>query len=230
MDLRGFRREVATKSMEYGPAVSSCFGYTPAVDGKVNATTKPLPHTSTWGTAGLSWLHGCFDQQRRLYPADSEPQSSTPAIPRATMTSTSTSAEGWHARATAHLDTSTFQPTADTLVFVSRLSTMASPDSFTMTLFLPDIAVDASGRVVKVQPQDFSILALLSEDVARLPDTGAFHGVWAVSSRFTCRANDYLHVRTAGGGMKTTGVYAWERRHTELGIPTAGYEHLPPAA
>ncbi|PIL33867.1 hypothetical protein GSI_03573 [Ganoderma sinense ZZ0214-1] len=153
------------------------------------------------------------------------------------MTSTSTSAEGWHARATPHPDASTFQPSPDALVFVSRMSTMASPDSFTMALFRPDAAVDASGRVLGLQPRDFATLALLADDVARLPDTGAFQGFWVVSSRYTCRANDYLHVKTVVtpkgegglGGLKTTGVYAWEPRHTELGLPTAGYEHLPPA-
>ncbi|KAM5535126.1 hypothetical protein V8D89_011212 [Ganoderma adspersum] len=126
------------------------------------------------------------------------------------MTSTSTSAEGWHARATPHPDASTFQPTADALVFVSVLSTMAFPDSFTMALFLPNIAVDAGGRVLQLQPQDFSTLALLAEDVAHLPDTGAFQGFWVVSSRFTCRANDFLHVKTLEGGLKMTGVYAWD--------------------
>ncbi len=146
---------------------------------------------------------------------------STSILPSMSLTSTSTSAEGWHARATPHPDASTFQPTLNTLVFVSRLSTMAFPDSFTVALFLPDIAIDASGRFLKLQPQDLSILALLAEDVARLPDTGAFEGFWMVASRFTCRANDYLHVKTPEGGLKTTGVYAWEPRHTELGIAPA---------
>ena len=145
------------------------------------------------------------------------------------MTSTSTSAEGWHARATPHPDASTFQPTSDALIFASVLSTMAFPDSFTMALFRPNIAVDASGRVLQLQPQDFSTLALLAEDVARLPDTGGFQGFWVVSSQFTCRANDFLYVKTPEGGLKTTGVYAWDARHTELSMPTAGYEHLPPA-
>ena len=141
----------------------------------------------------------------------------------------SISAEGWHARATPHPAAATFQPTADTLVFVSRLSAKGSPDSFNMALFSPDIAVDASGRVLKLQPQDFSILALLAENVARLPNAGGFMSTWVVSSPITCRPNDYLHVKTPDGGLKETGVYAWDSRHTELEGPTAGYEHLPPA-
>ncbi|EJF60449.1 hypothetical protein DICSQDRAFT_107543 [Dichomitus squalens LYAD-421 SS1] len=144
------------------------------------------------------------------------------------MTSTSISAEGWHTRAVPHPDHDalTFQPTIDNLLFTHRFSAMCA-EGFVMALFLPDIAVDSDGNVLKVQPQDLVILAALVKDVARLPDGGPFNGVWCLSSTYTCQARDHLNVKTPEGTLKQSGVYAWSPRNTALAAPTAGYEHLP---
>lgn len=128
------------------------------------------------------------------------------------MTSTSISAEGWYARVVPHPDASTFRPTIDNLLFMHRRSAQRG-GGLVMALFLPDVAVDSDGNVLKVQPQDFAILATLIEDVARLPDTGRYKGVWPVASAATCRPNDYLAVKTPEGSLKETGVYAWSAQH-----------------
>lgn len=47
-----------------------------------------------------------------------------------------------------------------------------------MALFKPDVAIDAMGRVLKVQPDDFEALKDLSQSVSTLPDTGAFRNQW----------------------------------------------------
>ena len=144
------------------------------------------------------------------------------------MNSTSVSAEGWYARAEPHPDASKFQPTVEKLLFIHRINTLCY-DGFFTALFLPDIAVDSKGNILKVKPQDFAIMATLVEDVARLPTVEEPRSVWGVESDYSCRANDYLDVKTPEGGLKQTGVYAWDPRRTKLNFPEGGYEHLPPS-
>ncbi|KAL7283510.1 hypothetical protein ACG7TL_002943 [Trametes sanguinea] len=141
-----------------------------------------------------------------------------------------TSAKGWHARAHPHPSSATFVPARDKLVFAVLLNAPADPEGFTMALFRPDVAVDARGRILQVQSDDFAALADLAEQINRLPETGSFMNAWRVAHDRTEQPIDRLFVPSSGGNeIKQTSVQGWHPDKKELKTPVADYNELPSA-
>lgn len=135
--------------------------------------------------------------------------------------------EGWRSRASALPDSESFTPEHDTLILAALYNAPVDPEGFTLALFGPDIAVDASGAVLRLPPHDFAGLVRLARDVYALPDTGAFRNQWRVNQPMTSRPIDRLFVRSAGGNVRETSVYGWAKGSTALSTPVDGQETLP---
>ncbi|KAI8998508.1 hypothetical protein BD414DRAFT_575029 [Trametes punicea] len=141
----------------------------------------------------------------------------------------SPSAKGWHTRAHTHPSSATFVPARNKLIFAALLNAPVDPDGFIMALFRPDVAVDARGRILQVQPDDFAALADLAEQVTRLPETGSFMNAWRVAHERTEQKIDRLFVPTSDGGkIKQTSVQGWHPEIKQLQTPVAHYSELPP--
>ena len=138
------------------------------------------------------------------------------------------SAQGWHARANPHPSPASFAPTKDALVFAALLHAPADPQGFTMALFEPDVAVDARGRVLQLQPQDFARLAELAREAGQLPETGSFMNAWRVAHDRTSQKIDRLFIKTPGGDVKETSVQGWHPEKKQLKTVVAGHQELPP--
>ncbi|KAI0780788.1 hypothetical protein BD413DRAFT_608032 [Trametes elegans] len=141
--------------------------------------------------------------------------------------STTASLKGWHDRAHPPADKSQFEPTLDDLVFAVLLNAPADPEGFTLALFRPNLAVDASGRLLQLQDTDFRGLSELAEKTTSLPDTGSFLNTWKIAHDRTDQKIDRLVVPT-GGGQKVTSVQGWSADKTKLATPVAEYDQLPP--
>ncbi|KAM5533267.1 hypothetical protein V8D89_013044 [Ganoderma adspersum] len=138
------------------------------------------------------------------------------------------SAQGWHARATLH-PSPDFTPTKEVLIFAVLLNAPVDPEGFTMALFQPDVAVDARGRVLQLQRQDFAALAALAQEASRLPDTGSFMNTWRVSHARTSQKIDRLFAKTPGSGdIRETSVQGWDPEKTQLQDAVGGNQALPP--
>ncbi|KAH9901070.1 hypothetical protein C8Q73DRAFT_229568 [Cubamyces lactineus] len=143
------------------------------------------------------------------------------------ITMSATSAKGWHARARPHPSGAAFVPARDNLVFAVLLNAPADPEGFTVALFRPDVAVDARGQVLQVQPDDFAALADLAEQATRLPETGSFMNAWRVAHDRTDRKIDRLFAPTSRGEIKQTSVQGWHPEKKHLKTPVAEYTELP---
>ncbi|KAI0807440.1 hypothetical protein C8Q74DRAFT_1362943 [Fomes fomentarius] len=138
------------------------------------------------------------------------------------------SATGWYSRASPHPSAPDFTPSKDTLVFAVLLNAQADPEGFTLAVFHPDIAVDARGRVLQVQPDDYARLTALAEETTHLPQTGEFLNAWRVAHRFTEQKNHQLFFKTSTGELKQTTVQGWHLENKQLKKPVEGYTELPP--
>lgn len=138
------------------------------------------------------------------------------------------SVQGWHARATSH-PYPDFTPTKDALVFAVLLNAPVDPEGFTMALFQPNIAIDARGRVLQLQSQDFAALAALAQEASGLPDTGSFMNAWRVSHARTSQKIDRLFTKTSGGrDIRETSVQGWDPEKTQLQDAVGDNQALPP--
>ncbi|PIL24128.1 hypothetical protein GSI_13880 [Ganoderma sinense ZZ0214-1] len=138
------------------------------------------------------------------------------------------SAQGWYARATAH-PFPDFTLTKDAFVFAVLLNAPVDPEGFTMALFQPDVAIDAQGRVLQPQPQDFAALAALAQEASRLPDTGSFMNAWRVSHPRTSQKIDRLFAKTSDSGdIRETSVQGWDPEKTQLQNAVGDHQALPP--
>lgn len=137
------------------------------------------------------------------------------------------SAQGWHARAMPH-PSPDFTPTKDVLAFAVLLNAPIDPEGFTMALFQPDVAIDARGRVLQPQPQDFAALVALAQEANGLPDTGSFMNAWRVAHARTSQKIDRLFAKvTPGGDIRETSVQGWDPEKTQLQDAVGDYQALP---
>ena len=139
----------------------------------------------------------------------------------------SASAAGWHARAAPYTSAADFTPSKDALVFAVLVNAPADPEGFTMALFQPDIAVDARGRVLQLKQEDFSTLASLAEEAARLPETGSFMNAWRVAHDRTSQKIDRLVSRAPSGELRQVSVQGWHAEKKKLQTAVGEYEELP---
>ncbi|KAI0748266.1 hypothetical protein C8Q80DRAFT_1170955 [Daedaleopsis nitida] len=140
----------------------------------------------------------------------------------------SPSVQGWHSRAAdPHTAAADFTPTKDALAFAVLLNAQADPEGFTLALFHPDIAVDARGRVLQLQPSDFSKLTALAAEVNHLPDTGSFMNAWRVVHDRTEQKIDRLFAKTSAGNLKQTSVQGWHTDKKQLKTAVGDHAELP---
>lgn len=135
---------------------------------------------------------------------------------------------GWHARAQSSPSLTDFSPNRDTLQFALLRSSPAEPEGFTLALFSPDIAVDATGRVYHIQASDFTTLTTLSSRTLDLPQTESFMNTWRIKRPTTSQPIQRLYVANSEGKMVVTSVYGFPGGEPRtLATPVAEYTELP---
>ena len=133
---------------------------------------------------------------------------------------------GWHTRAKAHPSPNTFSPSRDTLAFaVSR--TLFRGGGLSLALFTPNIAVDASGRVLEVDHSDFAGLKALAHKALELPKSDDSQNLWTVKQKRTDEPIDKLLVPEGSVELKSVSVSGYDKKHRELAEPVAGFSELP---
>ncbi|KAI0693265.1 hypothetical protein BC835DRAFT_1253549, partial [Cytidiella melzeri] len=138
------------------------------------------------------------------------------------------STAGWHSRAQPHPDPSSFTPTRDTLSLAVLRNAPADPEGFTLALFSPDIAVDASGSVLRLENHnDFTSLVALANQANELPRTGSFMNMWCLKRARTSQPIERLFVPLTSGELVQTSVQGYEKGLTELKERVGEYTTLP---
>ncbi|OBZ75798.1 hypothetical protein A0H81_04158 [Grifola frondosa] len=163
----------------------------------------------------LAFIGGYFLYSRHapLHPAYSISMSPSPNA-------------GWHAR--AQPSPRAFVPTRDALVFAVLLNAQADHDGFTLALFRPDVAVDARGAVLTVDPADFARLAELAQQTTTLPPTGSFMNAWRVAHDRTEQKIDRLFAATSTDGpLVQTSVQGYSPRMRQLKPAVGDVTELP---
>ncbi|CAL1704906.1 unnamed protein product [Somion occarium] len=143
------------------------------------------------------------------------------------MTPWSSKYEGWHGRATFHPSPETFTPTREILAFAVLHHAPAIPDGFTLALFKPDVAVDARGKVLILNPDDFTGLSDLARQTLDLPSTGSFMNAWRIAQRRTDQPIERLFVPGSTTALVETSVQGYEKGKTELKTPVGDIHELP---
>ncbi|KAI0341737.1 hypothetical protein BDW22DRAFT_269156 [Trametopsis cervina] len=136
--------------------------------------------------------------------------------------------EGWHARAQPHPDPSSFTPDRAQLAFAVLRNAAANPEGFTLALFAPDIAIDASGQVLVAQSADFTGLVSLAKQTVDLPPTGSSMNAWRIAQPRTSQPIERLFVPGPDGQLVQTSVQGYEKGKTELSKPVGDTDQLPP--
>ena len=134
---------------------------------------------------------------------------------------------GWHIRAQMHPTPASFVPSRDSLVLGVLRSEPARPDGFTLALFLPNVAVDASGRVLLLAEADFVGLAALGEKARDLPQTRSFQNIWRVKQSRTSQPIERLFVKDQSDALYQLSVQGYEKGQRELKTPVNEYTELP---
>ncbi len=128
--------------------------------------------------------------------------------------------EGWYSRSTPQDDStssSTFTPTREALAFAVLHSAQADADGFTLALFHPNIAVDAMGRLLVVEKDDFTGLTTLAQKTPGLPQTGSFWNTWRVSQERSEQVIRRLLVATSKEGeLVETSVQGYSKEQRAL--------------
>jgi hypothetical protein len=141
----------------------------------------------------------------------------------------SNNAEGWHTRATESTSVTplSFNPMVEDIVATFFYSTKGSSDGFSMALVKPNLAVDASGKILSLSPTDFSTLHEAVDAVKPLPQTDEWRGQWRVKQARTCFGFDRIQIP----GQPEKSIYGWVKPKggdaLELESPAKGYTHLP---
>ncbi|KAG8720264.1 hypothetical protein FRC08_000700 [Ceratobasidium sp. 394] len=138
------------------------------------------------------------------------------------------SPSGWHSRATPLHDGSAYDVEKSNVVFGMTRSTRLEPEGFTVLFLKPNVAIDATGRVLEVRDRDFSALATLAAETTGLPDTGAFRNMWSVKQKHSDWPIDGLNVVTSSGTY-TVSVYGHDGVTTTLDPPVGNITDLPPS-
>lgn len=160
-----------------------------------------------------------------LYHRSSTTTSDMASYESADATAWSSKLEGWRQRASP-ADASALRATEDNLVFAAIYSAPVDPEGFTLALFEPDVAVDASGQVLRLIREDFDGLKKLAGEVAQLPETGEFRNQWRVRWPMTSRPIDRILIKT-GGELKETSVYGWAKDRRALEKKVGETSELP---
>ncbi len=135
---------------------------------------------------------------------------------------------GWHNRSAPHRSPDDFTPTRDALVFAVLRNAPADPNGFTLALYTPNIAIDASGRIFQLGDTDFAGLSALARHVLTLPQTGSFMNAWRIVRPITSQPIERLFVPDSSGQLVQTSVQGFEKEHrNQLKTPVGQYTELP---
>ncbi|THH21153.1 hypothetical protein EW146_g366 [Bondarzewia mesenterica] len=166
-----------------------------------------------------------------VLPSGSTTLSSFISISKVSSVYMSLPGQGWHARAQAHPDGSTYEPARSDLIFVLQRKTKVEPEGFTLALFAPDIAVDAMGKVLKLSSEDWNALEALAgraKDKQRVPETGSFGNQWRIQQRRTDLPIDQFHfAQGASDPLYVVGVYGYDGETRTLSKPVGEITELP---
>ena len=136
--------------------------------------------------------------------------------------------QGWYSRSTPHDSPSTFTPTREALAFVVLHNAQADPDGFTLALFHPNVAVDAMGRVLVVQEDDFAGLTSLAQKTLSLPQTGSFWNTWRIARERSEQVIRRLFVaESKDGELGQTSVQGYSKERTTLKPAVGSVDKLP---
>lgn len=148
------------------------------------------------------------------------------ALPQGSASTTKWSSkyEGWHSRAILHPSPDTFTPTRSELEFAVLRSTPVEPEGFTLAIFRQGkIGVDAMGRVLTLNDEDYAGLEKLAMKTLDLPLTGEYKNTWIIKHPITDRPIDILLV---GAQLKETRIQGFSKDMKELKRPTGNTTEL----
>ena len=101
--------------------------------------------------------------------------------------------------------------------------------ALTLALFSPNIGVDASGNVLVLKEDDFSILSSLASQTLELPHTGDFRNTWAIRRPTTGQPIERLLVFTKESEFAETSVQGYnDQGRFELKRTVGDITVLPP--
>ena len=148
-----------------------------------------------------------------------------PYFSRATMAS-----QGWYSRTSPLPAGTSCEPSRSNLLLVLKRSTPVAPNGFSLALLAPDVAIDALGRVLHVEPADHDGIVALARATLKLPDTNAPDNLWRVAHRATGRPIERVRVaEEAQGPLRHTSVYGFAKSHRALAEPVGEHTVLPDA-
>ncbi|KAF8987430.1 hypothetical protein BDQ17DRAFT_1289243 [Cyathus striatus] len=93
-------------------------------------------------------------------------------------------------------------------------------EGFTLTLFVPDVAVSHNGTIHKLMQDDFNRILNLASQISTLPTTDRFFNTWVIDQPRTSRPIDRILVPLGTLDPKPKETYAEEYRE----VSVQGYE------
>jgi hypothetical protein len=127
---------------------------------------------------------------------------------------------GWHSRAIAHPERSTFTPSKDTLLAGLIRSTPVQPSGLAIGLFLPDFAVDGAGRILQLTQVDWAGLEAIVKGATAdsVPKAGGFRNSWRIAHPRTDLPIHWLRVSHGRGGddIREVSVFGYSQDVREL--------------
>ncbi|KAL9708651.1 hypothetical protein Ac2012v2_008198 [Leucoagaricus gongylophorus] len=141
-----------------------------------------------------------------------------------------TSLSGWHSRAEPY--SQHFIPDQSALRLAVLRNTPVDPEGFTLALFdsPAEIAVDASGKVLRVEDADFQGLLNLADQIKDLPLTGNFRNTWVIMQPRTSQPIERVLLPVTGKdgrGLRETSVQGYDGVTTRLKTTVGGIQYLP---
>jgi hypothetical protein len=135
----------------------------------------------------------------------------------------------WRDRAERIRNPESWQPERKDLVFAVVRNAQVEHHALTFALFGPNIGVDASGNVLALKEDDFSILSSLASQTLELPETGNFRNTWIIRRPTTCQPIERLLVSTSESEVAETSVQGYNNEgEFELERPVGDITVLPP--
>jgi hypothetical protein len=133
----------------------------------------------------------------------------------------------WKDRA-ERVDPEAWQPERKDLVFAVIRNAQVEHHALTLALFGPNIGVDASGTVLALREDDFSLLSSLARQTPELPQTGNFRNTWTIRRPTTCQPIERLFVSTSDSEVAEISVQGYnDQGEFELKRPVGDIAVLP---
>ena len=135
----------------------------------------------------------------------------------------------WRDRAERIPNPEAWQPEREDLVFAVIRNAQVEHHALTLALFSPNIGVDASGTVLALKEDDFSLFSSLARKTLELPQTGNPRNTWIIRRPTTSRPIERLFVPTSDSEVAETSVQGYnDQGEFELKRPVGDITVLPP--